>query len=57
MFGSQKYYKLSRNLIYALKAQGIKFLSQAGTIDLEDTSYLRWKKVETLGLEGEQKEE
>jgi hypothetical protein len=24
---------------------------------LEDTSYLRWKNVETLGLEGEQKEE
>jgi hypothetical protein len=24
---------------------------------LEDTSYIRWKKAETLGLEGEQKEE
>jgi hypothetical protein len=57
MVGSHTYFKLSRNLILALKAQGIEFLAQAGTFDLEDTRHTRWKKVEALGLEGEQKEE
>ena len=57
MFGSQNYYKLSRNLINTLKEQGIEYLTQAGENDLEDTSYLRWKKPKSLGLEGEQKEE
>jgi hypothetical protein len=40
-----------------LKAQGIEFLAQAGSIDLEGTSFSRWKKAETFGLEGEKKEE
>jgi hypothetical protein len=40
-----------------LKAQGIEFLAQAGTIDLENTSHTSWKKDEILGLVGEQKEE
>jgi hypothetical protein len=57
MIGSQNYYKPSRNLINTLKAQGIEYIAQAGGNDLEDTSYIRWKKVESLGLEGEQKEE
>jgi hypothetical protein len=57
MIGSQSYYKLSKNLISILQAQGIKFLAQAGSIDIEDPSTLRWKKAETLGLEGGKKEE
>jgi hypothetical protein len=57
MFGSHTYYKCSRNLLYILKAQGIEFLAQVGTIDLEHTSHIRWKKAETLGLEGGHKEE
>jgi hypothetical protein len=57
MVGSHTYFKLSRNLIFALKAQGIEFLVEAGTFDLEDTSHTSWKKDDILGLEGEQKEE
>jgi hypothetical protein len=40
-----------------LKAQGIEFLAQAGSIVLEGLSFTRWKKEESLGLEGELKEE
>jgi hypothetical protein len=57
MVGSHSYYKLSRNLILTLKAQGIEFLAQAGSSDLEVSNHTSWKKDETLGLEGEQKEE
>ena len=44
MVGSHTYYKLSRNLILTLKAQGIEFLAQAGSIILEGLSFTRWKK-------------
>jgi len=57
MVGSYTYYKLSRNLILKLKAQGIKFLAQARTSEVEDTTYTSWKKADSLGMEGEQKEE
>jgi hypothetical protein len=57
MVGAHTYFKLSRNLILALKAQGVEYLAQAGIIDMEVTRHTNWKKVETLGLEGEQKEE
>jgi hypothetical protein len=40
-----------------LKAQGIEFLAQARNPDVENTRISRWKKVEDLGLEGEQLEE
>jgi hypothetical protein len=57
MVGSHTYYKLSRNLILKLKAQGIEFLAQARTSEVEDMTYTRWKKDESLGLERDQKEE
>jgi hypothetical protein len=57
LVGSHTYFKLSRNLILVLKAQGIEFLAQAGNLDLENTRHSRWKKAEDLGLEGEQIEE
>lgn len=57
MVGAHTYFKLSRNLILSLKAEGVEYFSQAGIIDMEDTSHKNWKKVETLGLEGEKKEE
>jgi hypothetical protein len=56
MIGSQSYYKLSKNLISILQAQGIKFLAQVGIMDIEKSSSLRWKNAETLGLEGGKKE-
>ena len=57
MIGSQSYYKLSKNLNNILHVEGIIFLAQAGIMDIEDSSSLRWKKEETLGLEGGKKEE
>jgi hypothetical protein len=53
MIGSHTYYNLSRNLVLALKAQGIEFLAQAGNQDVENTRLPRWKKAEDIGLEGE----
>jgi hypothetical protein len=52
MVGSQSYFKLSKNLISVLQAQGINFLAQVGTYDIEDPSIRRWKKEDTFGLEG-----
>ena len=57
MVGSHSYYKFSRNLILTLKAQEIEFLPEVRSIDLGELSFARWKKEETLGLEGELKEE
>ena len=45
------------NLIFLLKAQGLEFLAQVGTLDLESTRHTRWIKAEALGLEGELKVE
>jgi ribonuclease HI len=53
MIGSHTYYKLSRNLILALKAQGIEFLAQAGFQGAASTRLPRWKKARDLGLEGD----
>jgi len=55
MVGSHTYFQLSRNLIFLLKAQGLEFLAQVGTLDLESTRHTRWINAEALGLEGELK--
>jgi hypothetical protein len=57
LVGAHTYFKLSRNLILSLKAQGIEFIAQTGTLDLEGTRHTSWKKAEDLGLEEEQKDE
>jgi hypothetical protein len=57
LVGSHTYFKLSRNLIFLVKALGIEFLAQVGILDMEGTRHIGWKKAEDLGLEGEKKEE
>jgi hypothetical protein len=57
MVGSHTFYKLSGNLILSLKEQGIECLAHAGTNVQEGFSFTRWKKEESLGLEGVLKDE
>jgi hypothetical protein len=57
MVGLHTFYKLSRNVILTLKAQGIDYLAQEGTNVLEGLIFTRWKKEESLGMEGGLKDE
>jgi hypothetical protein len=57
MVGSQHYYKLSGNLITTLKQKGIISLANVEIADVENSFITRWKKVDLLGLVGEQKDE
>jgi hypothetical protein len=57
MVGSHSFYKLSENLLLLLKEQGITCLAHAGTFTQEGNNFTRWKKAESLGLEGAQKDE
>ena len=57
LVGSHTYYKLSKSPILNLKALGIESLAQAGTSEVEDITFTRWKKDEPPGLVGDQKEE
>jgi hypothetical protein len=53
MVGCYNFYKLSSNLILALKEQVFLFLAQVGDV----TGHTSWKQAEMLGLESELKHE
>jgi hypothetical protein len=55
MVGTYNFYKLSKQIIMALKDQGLHFLARAGVNIMEDVVHKRWLKHENLGLEGELK--
>jgi len=57
LVGSHIFFKLSKNVILKLKAQGIEYLAQVRSSEGEDISGSRWKKAEALGLIGDQKED
>jgi len=57
MIGTQHYYKLTGNLISTLKEKGIIFLANVELVDLTNSNMTRWKKVEVLGMVGDQNEE
>jgi hypothetical protein len=53
MVGAHSYLNCLGILFILLKLLGIEFLAQARNLEMDELSHTSWKKVETLGLEGE----